>query len=70
MTAVMVPVARQALDAMQQSLFAVALGLHTLRTRVGDDHLGVEIERLEAEVDGLIRTLRSQASRPIRGTAH
>ena len=63
MTAVMVPVTRQALDAMQQSLFAVALGLHTLRTRVGDDHLAVEIERLEMEIDVLIRTLRSHAVR-------
>jgi hypothetical protein len=68
MTAVMVPVARQALDAMQQRLFAVALGLRTLRARVADDDLALEIERLETEVDGLIRTLRSQASRPIRRT--
>ena len=68
MTAVMVPVARQAMDAMQQSLFAIALGLHTLRTRVADEDLAIEIERLETEVDGLIRTLRSQASRPIRRT--
>jgi hypothetical protein len=68
MTAVMVPVARQSLDAMQQSLFAVALGLHTLRIRVADENLTAEIERLETEVDGLIRTVRSQASRPIRRT--
>jgi uncharacterized protein with PhoU and TrkA domain len=68
MTAVMVPVARQALDAMQQRLFAVALGLRTLRARVSDDDLAAEIERLEVEVDGLIRTLRSQASRSIRRT--
>ena len=64
MTAVTVPVARQTLDAMQQRLFAVALGLRTLRARVADDDLAVEIERLETEVDGLIRTLRSQVSRP------
>ncbi len=58
------PVARQTVDAMQQSLFAIALRLHTLRTRVADEDLAVEIGRLETEVDGLIRTLRSQASRP------
>jgi hypothetical protein len=62
MTALMVPVARQSLDAMQQSLFAVALGLHALRTRAANENLAVEIERLEAEVDGLIRALRSEAS--------
>jgi SAM-dependent MidA family methyltransferase len=62
MTAVTVPVALQVLDAMQQRLFAVALGLRTLQTRVGEQDLAVEIEQLEEEIDALIRTLRSEAS--------
>lgn len=62
MTAVTVPVSLQVLDALQQRLFVIALGLRTLQAQVGHQDLAAEIERLEAEVDGLIRALRSEAS--------
>jgi hypothetical protein len=62
MTAVKVPVALQVLDAMQQHLFAIALGLRALQARVPEQDLAVELERLEGEVDSLIRVLRSEAS--------
>ena len=62
MMAVTVPVSLQVLDAMQQRLFAITLGLRTLQARVGEHDLAVEIDRLEAEVDALIQVLRSEAS--------
>lgn len=64
MAAVMVSVPSQMLDAMQQRLFAVALGLRSLRSRVVDEDLDLEFERLEVEIDGIIKDVRSQAVRP------
>ena len=59
-----VPVPRDRLDAIQQRLFAVALGLRSLRTGAGDEVVAQELERLEVEVDGLIQEVRSRASAP------
>jgi cob(I)alamin adenosyltransferase len=60
-----VPIPREGLDAIQQRLFAVALGLRSLRDDAGNGILAQELERLEAEVDGLIREVRSRASAPL-----
>ena len=54
------------LDAIQQSLFAIALGLRTLRTGAGIGTIADELERLEAEVDVVIRDVRDRASGPSR----
>lgn len=61
---VMVPTA--GLDAIQQRLFAIALGLRTLRTGAGPGTVADELERLEAEVDVVIRDVRDRASGPSR----
>lgn len=61
MTAEMVSLSRGALDEMQQRLFAVALGLGGLRRHAADEELALELERLELEVDGLIREIRERA---------
>jgi hypothetical protein len=50
-----------ALDAIQQRLFAVALGLRSLRTTVSDDEVAAELARLEDEVDGVIKDVRARA---------
>lgn len=66
MAAVTVPVPREGLDAIQQRLFALALGLRSLQARVGNESVIRELERLEGEVDVLIREVRSRASaRPL-----
>lgn len=49
-----------ALDAVQQRLFVVALGLRGLRSRSGGE-LAVEVERLETEIDDLIKDVRASA---------
>jgi cob(I)alamin adenosyltransferase len=59
------PITREELDAIQQRLFAVALGLRSLRDASGAETLVRELERLEASVDGLIREVRSRASAPL-----
>ncbi len=62
--AVLVPLER--LDAIQQRLFVVALRLRSLQTSAVDTTVMQELERLEVEVDGLIREVRSRASvRPL-----
>jgi hypothetical protein len=60
-----VPIPREWLDAIQQRLFAVALGARSLRDDAGNDIVARELERLELEVDGLIREVRSRASAPL-----
>jgi hypothetical protein len=50
-----------ALDAIQQRLFAVALGLRSLRTAASDRDVEAELARLEDEVDGVIRDVRARA---------
>jgi hypothetical protein len=66
MAAGTVPVPRERLDAIQQRLFVVALGLRSLRTGAVDESVARELERLEVEVDALIREVRSRASvRPL-----
>jgi hypothetical protein len=49
------------LDAVQQRLFAVALGLRSLRSKEHDGGLAAELERLEVEIDGLIKDVRARA---------
>jgi hypothetical protein len=49
------------LDAVQQRLFAVALGLRDLRSRIGDGGLVADLERLEEDIDALIRDVRARA---------
>ena len=64
--AVTVPVPLENLDGIQQRLFAVALGLRSLRTSVVDETVAREVEQLEVEVDALIREVRCRASvRPL-----
>ncbi len=66
MAAGTVPVSREGLDAIQQRLFAVALGLRSLQTSAVDETVTRELERLEVEVDGIIREVRCCASvRPL-----
>ncbi len=65
-----VPVPREVLDegldAIQQGLFAVALRLRSLQISAVDEAAARELERLEIEVDGLIRQVRCRASgRPV-----
>jgi len=61
-----VPVPREGLDAIQQRLFAVALGLRSLQASAVDETVARELERLEMEVDELIREVRCRASvRPL-----
>jgi hypothetical protein len=50
-----------ALDAIQQRLFAVALGLRSLRTTASDGDVEAELARLEGEVDGVIKDVRARA---------
>jgi hypothetical protein len=57
-----VMVSRDGLDAIQQRLFAVALGIRSLRAGAEDKMVAEELERLEGEVDGLIREVRCRAS--------
>lgn len=59
-----VPVSLTRLDAIQQRLFAVALGIRSLQARAADETVARELERLEKEIDGLIREIRSRASDP------
>jgi hypothetical protein len=67
MGTVLVP--RDGLDAIQQGLFAVALGLRSLRDAARDEVVARELERLEVEVDGLIQEVRSRASASPVGAA-
>jgi cob(I)alamin adenosyltransferase len=69
MAVVTVPVPSAGLDAIQQGLFAVALGLRSLRDGARDDVVARELERLEAEVDELIQEVRSRASASAGGAA-
>jgi hypothetical protein len=62
MVMVTVPVPREGLDGIQQRLYAVALGLRSLRTGAVPETVAGDLERLEMEVDGLIREVRSLAS--------
>lgn len=57
-----VSVSLERLDEIQQRLFAVALGIRTLQTGAVDGEVARELERLEIEVDGLIREVRYWAS--------
>jgi hypothetical protein len=50
-----------ALDAIQQRLFAVALGLRSLHTTVSDGGVAAELARLEGEIDGVIKAVRARA---------
>jgi hypothetical protein len=50
-----------ALDAIQQRLFAVALGLRSLRTTASDGDVEAELARLEGEVDDVIKDVRARA---------
>jgi hypothetical protein len=50
-----------ALDAIQQRLFAVALGLRSLRSTASDGDVAAELARLEGEVDGVIKDVRARA---------
>jgi hypothetical protein len=50
-----------ALDAIQQRLFAVALGLRSLRTTASDGDVEAELARLEGEIDGVIKDVRARA---------
>lgn len=59
-----VPVSLERLDEIQQRLFAIALGLRSLQTSVADETVAHDLERLEGQVDGLIREVRSRASAP------
>ena len=63
-----VPVSLERLDAIQQRLFAIALGIRSLRASEADATVAQELERLETEVDGLIREVRSRAWAPRSGT--
>jgi hypothetical protein len=67
MGTVLVP--KEGLDAIQQGLFAVALGLRSLRDGARDEIVTRELERLEGEVDGLIQEVRSRATGPPVGAA-
>jgi len=62
MAAETVPVPLERLDAIQQRLFVIALGLRSLQTSAVDETVAQELERLEVEVDGLIREVRCRAS--------
>jgi hypothetical protein len=50
-----------ALDAIQQRLFAVALGVRSLRSTASDGDVAAELARLEGEIDGVIRDVRARA---------
>jgi hypothetical protein len=50
-----------ALDAIQQRLFAVALGLRSLRSTASDGDVAAELARLEGEIDGAIKDVRARA---------
>ena len=64
MAAGTVQVSPEGLDAIQQRLFAIALGLHSLQAGAVDETVAQELERLEMEVDGLIREVRWRAYAP------
>jgi hypothetical protein len=55
-----------ALDAVQQRLFAVALGVRSLRSRASDGGVAAELARLEEEIDGIIKDVRARALVSIR----
>jgi hypothetical protein len=59
-----------AIDAIQQRLFAVALGLRSLRTTASDGDVEAELVRLEGEIDSAIKDVRAHdPGRGARGTA-
>jgi hypothetical protein len=62
MTAGTVLISRVGLDEIQQHLFAIALGLRSLQTSAADESVARELERIEMEVDALIREVRCHAS--------
>jgi hypothetical protein len=49
------------LDAIQQRLFAVALGVRSLRATASDGDVAAELARLEGEIDGVIKVVRARA---------
>jgi hypothetical protein len=50
-----------ALDAIQQRLFAVALGVRRLRSTAPDGGIAAELARLEEEIDRVIKDVRARA---------
>jgi two-component system, NarL family, response regulator DevR len=56
-----VRIPRRELDALQQRLFAVALGLRGLRSVMTDTTRDATLRRIEVEIDALIRDVRSRA---------
>jgi len=57
-----VPVPIEELDEILHRLFAIALRLCSLQVSSVDESVAQELQRLELEVDGLIREVRSRAS--------
>jgi hypothetical protein len=51
-----------ALDAIQQRLFAVALGVRSLRSAASDGGVAAELARLEEEIDRVIKDVRALVS--------
>jgi hypothetical protein len=56
-----------ALDAIQQRLFAVALGVRSLRSTASDGGVAAELARLEQEIDEIIKDVRTRALVSIQG---